>query len=103
MMRYIHHSCRTVIGWQKALQRRSCFFREIWKAWNGFFSLLLFFLLLCLVRYSTFIYVFSFISPDFYSPFSSRMDWLLKSLTLLSPHSVISFSSLSLFFFSWFG
>lgn len=35
MMRYIHHSCRTVGGWQRHCRGVAAFSWEIWKGWNG--------------------------------------------------------------------
>ncbi|KAL6894697.1 hypothetical protein GGI43DRAFT_129556 [Trichoderma evansii] len=95
MMRYIHHSCPTVCGWQRHCRGVVAFFREIWKGRNRFYSLLLFF---CALPGQVFhFYVFFFIPRFLFPPFSSRMDWLLKSLTFLS-----AFLSFPLLLFFWF-
>lgn len=78
MMRYIHHSCRTVGGWQRHCGGVVALSWEIWKGWNGgfrFYFVLL--LLLCLVRYSTFIDVvfLLFFSPQFLFPLFSAV-WI---------------------------
>lgn len=71
----------------KALQRRGCFFLGDLEGMEwGLFAFTFFLLLLCLVRYPAFIDVVFFLSfSRFLFPpyFSSRMDWLLRSLTFL--------------------
>lgn len=83
MMRYTHHFCRTVGSWQRHCRGAVVFPWEIWKGWNGAYSLSLFFffcfawsgILLLLMSFS-----FSFSFPISIPPyFSSHMDWLLRS------------------------